>query len=64
DAPILPLPAAAARLAADETPWWETRPPYGLPLGLQPILAVPPLPLFADPDAWPSTLRDLVSFAP
>ena len=62
--PILPLPAAAARLAGRETPWWENHPPYGLPERLQVVLDRPPIPLFADPDAWPSALRDLVSFMP
>lgn len=63
-APILPLPAAAAHLAGRETPWWETHPPFGLPERLQVVLDRPPIPLFADPDAWPSALRDLVSFTP
>ena len=62
--PVLPLPAAAARLAGREMPWWENHPPYGLPERLQVVLDRPPVPLFADPDAWPSALRDLVSFTP
>ena len=63
--PLLPLPAAAARLDAQgDGPWWESLPPYGLPEELRSFLSVPPLPIFADPDAWPATLRDLVSFVP